>query len=144
MALAAAVKAMPSCAAVRAWTPQQKCYRNLMRSLRDAYYAERSTLFWARHRVRIEFYKFSTADVTAEVQQLVGVGNEIAAFIGEHMKTSVDRIVSHNETMLKLSVREAKRFREEFMRKEHQHESWCKQKIKTILQRRPNPPYPFC
>ena len=127
-----------------AWTPQQTCYRNLLKSLRDAYFCDRAKLFWARHRTRVEFYKYSTTQDEASVQQLVGVGNETAAFIKDHMKTSVDRIVQHNDTMMKLSVREAKRFREEFFNQESRHESWCKQKLRTILHRRPPPPYPFC
>lgn len=126
------------------WTPQQYCYRSLLKGLREAYFHDRSKLFWARHRARIEFYKYSRVEDEEAIKQLVGVGNEIAAFVSEHMRTTVDRIVRHNEKMMSLPVAEAKRFRQEFMLKEKQHDSWCKQKIKAMMQRRPPAPYPFC
>jgi polyhydroxyalkanoate synthesis regulator phasin len=78
------------------------------------------------------------------LKQLVGVGNEVAVFVAENMKTTVDRIVKHNETMMSLPVSEAKRFRQEFLLREKQHDSWCKQKIKSMMSRRPPPPFPFC
>lgn len=127
----------------RKWTQQQLCYRNVLKSLREAFYHDRSKLFWARHKARIEFYKFASVEDEQSITQLVGCGNEVAAFIFEHMRVAVERIVKHNEVMLSLPVDEAKRFRAEYMLKEKQHESWCKQKIKTILLRRPPAPYPF-
>ncbi|RNF20763.1 uncharacterized protein Tco025E_03834 [Trypanosoma conorhini] len=125
------------------WTPQQLCYRQLMKSLRAAYFHDRSKLFWSRHRVLVEFYKYSSETDEEAVRQLVGVGLEVAAFMQHHMRTDVERIIKHNETMLKLPVDRAKKFRADYLLAEKQHDSWCKQKIKAILKRRPPPPYPF-
>lgn len=127
----------------RKWTPQQLCYRGILKSLREAYYHDRSKLFWARHKARLEFYKYASVEDEQALGQLVGCGNEVAAFVSEHMRLVVERIVKHNETMLSLSVDDAKRFRAEYLLREKQHESWCKQKIKSILLRRPPAPYPF-
>ena len=128
---------------ISGWTPQQFVYRSLLRGLRDAYYHDRSKLFWARHRARLEFYKYASIEDEVQVKQLVGVTYEIAEFIEEHMKTNVDRIVQHNEKMMSLRVSDAKRFREEYLLREKQHDSWCKQKIKLMMKRRPDPPYPY-
>jgi hypothetical protein len=125
------------------WTPQQHAYRCLLRGLRDAYYHDRSKLFWARHRARIEFYKYASIEDEVQIKQLVGITNEISQFIAEHMKTNVDRIIQHNEKMMSLRVSDAKRFREEYLLREKQHDSWCKQKIKHMMSRRPDPPYPY-
>lgn len=127
----------------RMWTPQQLCYRNLMRSLRDAYFHDRAKLFWARHRVRVEFYKYRGLSEEPLVEQLTNVGNEIADFVSHHMKTNVERIVQHNERMLQLPVAQAKRFHREYFEKEREHESWCRQRIKRLMNRRPPPPYPY-
>jgi hypothetical protein len=126
------------------WTPTQQCYRAVLKSLRGAYFHDRSKLFWARHRARLEFYKYTTVEDETSHQQLVGCGREVASFMADHMKMSVDRIIEHNTVMQKLPVEEAKRFRSEYLLRERQHESWCKQKIKAILARRPPPPHPFC
>lgn len=126
------------------WTPVQQSFRHVMKALRGAYFHDRSKLFWARHRARLEFYKYATVGDDVSIQQLVGCGNEIGVFMTEHMKMSVERIVQHNETMQALPVEEAKRFRSEYLLREKQHDSWCKQKIKKILDRRPPPPHPFC
>lgn len=207
---------------VAKWTPQQSCYRHLMKALRAAYYNDRSKLFWARHRVLVEMYKYarlpaypstpldavsleemtspavdaeenddegkrtsmgaekdakscicngkekatgrtneeehgrgdgdrkdktatssSAPTLTLKVQHLVDIGHEIADFIEMYMKLDIARIVRHNEKMLSLPVREAKQFREAYFLSEKQHDSWCKQHIKKMLQRRPPPPYPF-
>ncbi|CCW66459.1 unnamed protein product [Phytomonas sp. Hart1] len=125
------------------WNPQQKCFRNLMKSLRDAYFHDRSKLFWARHRVLVEFYKYSKVEDHATIELLVGLGNEIATFVSQYMKMDVERIVKHNQKMLSLPVDKAKRYRADYYLHERQHESWCKQKIKAIMNRRPPPPYPF-
>nr|CCC90003.1 conserved hypothetical protein [Trypanosoma congolense IL3000] len=125
------------------WSPQQHCYRQLMKSLRAAYFHDRAKLFWARHRVLLEFYKYSGETSEQVVQQLVSIGLEIAAFIDHHMRTDVERIVKHNEMMLALPVVQAKKFRSDYLLAERQHDSWCKQKIKNIMKRRPPPPYPF-
>lgn len=136
--------AVPAVVPGTVWSSQQHCFRKLMKALREAYYHDRSKLFWARHKVRIEFYKYSSVADEIEVAQLVGCGNEVAAFVSEHMRASVDRIVHHNQAMMSLPVSEAKRLRQEYLLREKQHDSWCKQKIKTIMARRPLPPYPFC
>ncbi|KAF8276850.1 hypothetical protein C3747_29g150 [Trypanosoma cruzi] len=125
------------------WTPQQLCYRQLMKSLRAAYFHDRSKLFWSRHRVLVEFYKYSGETNEEAIRQLVGVGLEVAAFIQHHMRTDVERIIKHNETILMLPPGKAKKFRADYLLAEKQHDSWCKQKIKAILTRRPPPPYPF-
>ncbi|RNF03930.1 hypothetical protein TraAM80_05456 [Trypanosoma rangeli] len=125
------------------WTPQQLCYRQLMKSLRAAYFHDRSKLFWSRHRVLVEFYKYSGETDEEAIRQLVGIGLEVAAFIQHHMHTDVERIIKHNEKMLMLSADKAKKFRADYLLAEKQHDSWCKQKIKAILTRRPPPPYPF-
>lgn len=178
------------------WSPQQYCFRHLMKALRAAYFNDRSTLFWARHRVLVEMYKYSpleayeeveeeeveeeipfTADkeqkvengerdetekevssssssssssrsssfppLTSRVQLLVDIAHDVATFIETYMKLDISRIIRHNEKLMSLPVREAKRFREEYFLAEKQHDSWCKQHIKQMLQRRPPPPYPF-
>ncbi|KAH9577636.1 hypothetical protein LSM04_009761 [Trypanosoma melophagium] len=125
------------------WTPQQRCYRDLMKSLRSAYFHDRAKLFWSRHRVLVEFYKYSEETNEESIRQLLGVTHEVAAFISHHMRTDVERIIKHNEAMLALPVDKAKRFRSDYLLAEKQHNSWCKQKIKNILNRRPPPPYPF-
>lgn len=151
------------------WTPQQKCFRNLLVAVRGAYYHDRAKLFWARHRIRTEFYKYATIqpsiselgkmmnnnndsgsaavadnDDDDKIKSLVAIGNEIGAFVKQHMEFSVQRVVQHNETMEKLPVEEAKRFRQRYLQREEEHESWCKTRIKMIMRRRPPPPYPFC
>lgn len=157
------------------WSPAQRSYRRIMKALRGAYYNDRAKLFWARHRVLVEFYKYSStaidggssSDITEEfeevgasnvisdvkptnetqlnsqVQLLLNISDEIADFINEYMKLDVQRIVRHNEKMISLPTREAKEYREEYFLAEKQHESWCKQRIKNLLNRRPPPPYPF-
>ncbi|KPA82430.1 hypothetical protein ABB37_03499 [Leptomonas pyrrhocoris] len=125
------------------WTPQQRCYRELMRALRGAYYHDRSKLFWARHRVLVEFYKYSRVEEEKDVALLVGIGGEVAAFVTEYMKVDVGAIMQHNEKMLSLPVAVAKRYREDYLLHEKQHDSWCKQKIRLMMDRRPPPPYPF-
>jgi hypothetical protein len=126
------------------WTPVQQSFRCVMKALRGAYFHDRSKLFWARHRARLEYYKFATVTDEVAIEQLVGCGNETAVFMAEHMRMSVDRIVKHNEMIQTLPVDEARRFRTEYLLREKQHDSWCKQKIKAILERRPAPPHPFC
>ncbi|KAG5468384.1 hypothetical protein LSCM1_02364 [Leishmania martiniquensis] len=125
------------------WTAQQRCFRQLMKSLRGAYFHDRSKLFWARHRVLVEFYKYSRVEEEKDVLLLIGIGNEIARFMAEYMKVDVGAIMEHNEKMQSLPVAKAKRYREEYLLHEKQHESWCKQKIRLIMDRRPPPPYPF-
>lgn len=115
-----------------------------MKALLGAYPCDRAALFWSRHRVKVEFYKFANVADAAERDLLCGVASEVAQFVHEHMRVSAERIQRHNDTMLKLPVDEAKRFRKEYLEKEAEHESWCKQKIKAILQRRPPPPFPYC
>lgn len=44
------------------WTPVQFMYRRLMVSLRDAYLCDRAQLFWARHRVKVEIYKYQSLE----------------------------------------------------------------------------------
>lgn len=130
-------------AAAGSWTPQQLCFRQMMKALRGAYYHDRSKLFWARHRVLVEFYKYSKVDDEASTVQLIGVSNEIADFIQHYMKVDVGAILQHNEKIAALPVAKAKQFREEYLLHEKQHESWCKQKIRLMMDRRPPPPYPF-
>ena len=127
------------------WSPQQRCFRNLLVALRGAYYHDRAALFWARHRVRVEFYKYSTisGDDSASIESLTSIGNEIASFIKNHMDFSVQRVVDHNETLKRLPVEDAKKFRERYLEREAEHESWCKTRIKLIMRRREPPPYPF-
>lgn len=125
------------------WTAQQMCYRQLMKSLRNAYFHDRSKLFWARHRVLLDFYKYSKAEDPEAIALLVGIGNEVATFVGHYMQMDIERIVRHNDKMMSLPVAKAKRFRADYFLHEKQHESWCKQKIKAMLDRRPPPPYPF-
>jgi hypothetical protein len=131
-------------ASLASWSEQQHCFRQLLKGIRGAYFHDRSKLFWARHRVRLEFYKYSSVSNEEDVKLLVGVAREVARFIDEHLQTSVQRIVQHNEKILSLSAADAKRYRQEYLLAEQQHDSWCRQKIKTILNRRPPPPYPFC
>lgn len=125
------------------WSPQQQCFRSLMKSLRAAYFNDRSKLFWARHRATVEFYKYAKIEDQKEVDLLVGIANEISVFIGQYMKTDVERIVSHNEKIMTLPVEQAKKFRNDFFLAEKQHETWCKQRIRGMMERRPPPPYPF-
>lgn len=212
------------------WTPQQWCYRHLMKAIRGAYFNDRSKLFWGRHRVLVEMYKYSSlvpydeplspevsedqtmqkdkfhnegADwdekmktketnktedekegeteervkdeeeiptrkeetnnapsheegarisssspppfppLSSKVQLLVDIAEEIAKFMETYMKLDISRIVKHNEKMLTLSPREARRFRDDYFLAEKQHDSWCKQHIKRMLERRPPAPYPF-
>lgn len=126
------------------WKPQQHAYRRLLCALRDAYYNDRSRLFWARHKARVEFYKYGSLSNDADLEHAVNVCNEISQFISKYMRVSVERIQKHNESILALSVPDAKKFREAYLLREAQHESWCKQKIRDMLQRRPPPPYPYC
>lgn len=213
------------------WTPQQSCYRHLMKAIRGAYFNDRSKLFWGRHRVLVEMYKYSSLDaydalhlspddsddpaiekdefhneggdrdeqmnpyesnktedeeggeteekvthehdspigkkeandassyeegtwnslpslpplppLSSKVQHLVDIAHEVAEFIETYMKLDISRIVKHNEKMLTLSPREARRFRDDYFLAEKQHDSWCKQHIKRMLERRPPAPYPF-
>jgi hypothetical protein len=129
---------------VTGWTPQQKCFRSLLVALRDAYYHDRAKLFWARHRLKVEMYKYRSVTDEEEIKHLVAIGHEIAKFMDLHMKFSVQRIVDHNETLKKLPVEEAKEFRKRYIEREEQHDSWCKSRIKMMMRRRPPPPYPFC
>ncbi|KAG8344012.1 hypothetical protein TRVL_05163 [Trypanosoma vivax] len=138
-----AARAVDSNSILLSWTPQQQCYRQLMKSLRSAYFHDRSKLFWARHRVLVEFYKYSEETNVESVKQLVAIGLEVAAFIDHHMRMDVERVVKHNETMMALPVEKAKKFRSEYLLAEKQHDSWCKQKIRSMMKRRPPPPYPF-
>ena len=128
----------------RQWSPQQKCFRHLLVALREAYYHDRAKLFWARHRVRVEFYKYSEMADGEAIKNVVAITDEAAAFIKQHMQFSVQRIVDHNATLARLPVEEAKRFQQRFKQREEEHESWCKGRLKLILRRRPQPPYPFC
>eukprot|EP00758_Cryptobia_borreli_P004583 Tbor_TRINITY_DN4469_c0_g1::TRINITY_DN4469_c0_g1_i2::g.8076::m.8076 len=128
----------------RSWTPQQLAFRHLMSALRSAFYHDRSRLFWARHRVRVDYYKYSKTTDDRDKKVLLDVSNEIAVFIEQYMKVSIRRIQEHNDTMMSLSVPDAKKYREAYLLRETQHESWCKQKIRSILDRRPPPPYPYC
>jgi len=139
-----AVRNAVSAAVVRPyWSPTQHSFRKLMVALRGAFYHDRSSLFWARHRSRVEFLKYAEVRDEESIRQLVGVTFEVADFIREHMQVSVERIIRHNETLMELPVREAKQFRNEYYRREREHDSWCKQKIKAILSRRPSAPYPY-
>lgn len=126
------------------WSPTQKCYRSLLVAIREAYYYDRAKLFWARHRLKVEVYKYRSVTDEQEVKALVAIGGEIARFIDLHMKFSVQRVVDHNEAIQKLPVDEAKKFRLRYLEREEQHEIWCKTKIKMMMRRRPPPPYPFC
>lgn len=131
-------------AAANTWSPAQQCYRDLMVALRGAYYSDRAKLFWARHRVRVEFYKYAAVPAeSVDAKQLVGVGREVAKFVDANMKVSVQRIVEHNDTLMKLPVPEAKRFRQRYLEREAEHEAWCKQKVKAMMRRRPAAPYPY-
>lgn len=128
------------------WSAQQHSYRSLMVALRAAYYHDRHRLFWARHKVKVEIYKYASIPKEAENPEtalLLGVSKEVAQFIETHMKFTVERIIDHNDTMLKLPVAEAKKFRQEYYDKEREHDSWCRGKIRTILDRRPPPPFPY-
>eukprot|EP00796_Vickermania_ingenoplastis_P007993 gene7993-5553_t len=147
----AAAPPSSSPAAASGWSPQQQSYRRLLKALRGAYYHDRAKLFWARHRVLLEFYKYAAVELDTaadggpgeKVLLLLGISDEVAEFIRTYMKTDVGRIVRHNEKLLSLPVVEAKRLRDEYFLAEKQHESWCKQRIREMLQRRPPPPYPF-
>ncbi|AIN97804.1 hypothetical protein LPMP_203090 [Leishmania panamensis] len=135
--------ARATAAAASQWSAQQRCFRKLMKSLRGAYFHDRSKLFWARHRVLVEFYKYSRVEEEKDVLLLVSIGNEIANFVGEYMKVDIGAIMEHNAKMQSLPVAKAKRYREEYLLHEKQHDSWCKQRIRLIMDRRPPPPYPF-
>ena len=126
------------------WTPQQVCCRKLLVALRDAYSHDRSRLFWGRHRALLEFHRYAGLQSPTDVSHCLNIGEEVATFVAINMKVNAQRIHEHNEVMMSLPVDQAKRFREQFLVKEAEHESWCKQKVKTILLRRPPPPYPFC
>jgi hypothetical protein len=142
---AAVAAASPAAAAAAGWSPQQRCYRGIMRSLRGAYYGDRAKLFWARHRVKVEFYKYSgVAAGGPQPAHLVAVGDDVGRFVAEHMAFSMQRVEAHNATLARLPVVEAKRFRAQYLEKEKEHDSWCKQKIRTMLLQRAPPPYPFC
>jgi hypothetical protein len=92
----------------------------------------------------VEFYKHSAITHEEDIKQLVNITNEVSHFVGKYMRLSIERIQRHNESILALSVPDAKKFREAYLLREAQHESWCKQKIRDMLQRRPPPPYPYC
>lgn len=153
------------------WSPQQRSYRKIMRALRSAYYHDRAALFWARHRVLVEYYKYaaiapqrkeeeeatvreegdtstrpstpSSNTLNSRVKFLLEISDEVASFIAAYMTLDVGRINGYNNRIATLPIPEAKRVRQEYYHTERQHESWCKQRIKEILQRRPPPPYPF-
>ena len=124
------------------WTPTQQMYRNLMKAILGAYSSDIAELFWSRHRIKIEIYKYAAAEGD-DRELTIAVGEEVARFVQQHMKIDADRIHEHNETMLRLPVPEAKRFREEYLEREAEHVSWCKQRIKRILAKRPLAPYPY-
>lgn len=166
---------VPSSAAEKAeeavhWSGPQQAYRRVMKALRGAYYHDRATLFWARHRVLVEFYKYAevgntvpppTSSSTEEgsvddgnndargqeqqqhVVRLLQLVDEVADVVETYMQTDVERIIRHNEAMMKLPVDEAKVFRQQYFTAEKQLDSWCRQRIKAILKKRPPPPYPF-
>jgi len=130
------------------WTPQQRAYRALMVALRSAYVHDRHALFWARHRAKVDIYKYAELPKdpaqSSETQMLLNLTHEVASFVATHMPVRAERIKAHNDRMLKMPVPEAKRFRQEYLEKEAEHDSWCRQRIFTILQRRPPPPFPYC
>lgn len=126
------------------WTPVQHTYRRLLIALRDAYYHDRSQLFWARHRAKVEIYKYCSLDRdSVDARAALGVADEVATFVGTSMRYSVQRIVDHNALVARLPIPEAKKCRQEFLDREREHDSWCKQRIKTMLRRRPRPPFPY-
>jgi hypothetical protein len=125
------------------WTPTQLAYRRVLCALRGAYYHDRAKLFWARHRARVEFYKYGNAS-DREAAVCHAVADDAARFVKEHMECTVERIVAHNDAMAKLPVDEAKRLRAQYLEREEQHDVWCRHKLRAILKRRPVPPYPYC
>lgn len=144
VAASAVVRSAPLPPPVHQWSPVQRSFRHVLVALREAYYNDRAKLFWARHRVRIEYYKYAETADTEAVAALAAIGEEVAGFVRQHMQFSVQRIVDHNETLARLPVEDAKRFRARFLEREEEHDSWCKTRVKTILRRRPAPPYPYC
>lgn len=127
------------------WTPVQHSYRQLMKAIQSSYTGDRAGMFWARHRIKVEIYKYSSFPSDCpEYDRLVFISNEVSQFLEQHLAVDVDRINAHNRTLVTLSVADAKRFRREYLSKESEHRSWCMQRIKLLLQKRPPPPYPYC
>jgi hypothetical protein len=126
------------------WSEPQRVYRRVLVALRDAYYHDRSKLFWARHRLKVEMYKYGALEPSSpEAKHALGIGFEVADFIAKSMRFPVQRVVEHNELVARLPMREAKACRERFLAAEHDHEVWAKQRIKGLLRRRPVAPYPY-
>jgi hypothetical protein len=136
--------AAPASPAVTQWTAPQASYRRLLVALREAYYHDRAKLFWARHRARVEYYKYAEVTSAQDAAAAVGIANEVAAFVAHHMRFSVQRVADHNEAIAKLPVEEAKRFRQKYLEREEQHDVWCRTRIREILRRRPAPAFPYC
>jgi hypothetical protein len=127
------------------WSPAQVCYRRLMVALREAYVHDRAKLFWARHRVKVEMHKYASLEpASPDARGAIGIGHEVARFVDGMMRFSVQRVLEHNELVAKLPIKDAKLCRERYLVSEHEHEVWCKQRIRAMLRRRPMPPYPYC
>ncbi len=126
------------------WTSTQRMYRELMKSIRMAYVGDRAGMFWARHRIKVETYKYASVTNDEEIRLLNGIGLEVSRFMNIHMRCDPDRVMEHNRTMMKLSVEDAKKFRQRYLEKEAEHVTWCHQRIRAILDRRPTAPYPYC
>ncbi|KNH04698.1 acetylpolyamine aminohydrolase [Perkinsela sp. CCAP 1560/4] len=128
---------------VRKWSPQQEVYRKLCKAIVLAYGHDHSQLFWARHNVKVEMYKYHPETSSKDVETLLNCGAQCAIFISEYMAPSAERIVAHNRAVSFLALHEAKTYHEEYMKREEDHYVWCRQRLRGILSHRPNPPYPY-
>ena len=125
------------------WNSSQHLYRKLCQAIRDAYPQDRAQLFWARHKIKLELYKYHKDTPRQDIQSLHRIGLQMATFIREYISPDLEGIKAYNRAVRTLSLREAKLFRQDYLKKEEEHKIWCQQRISGILRQRPLPPYPF-
>jgi len=100
-------------------------------------------MFWARHRIKVELYKYHRRTPPAALPVLLSVADQVAAFVEVYLRPNPERIRSYNEAVSTLPVREAKKYRKDYLEKEREHRVWCRQRLRGLLEQRPPPPYPF-
>ena len=125
------------------WSPQQSVYRKLCKAISVAYGHDRSQLFWARHNVKVEMYKYHQDTPENHVPILLACGAQCAIFIQSYMAPSEERIVAHNRAVKILPLKDAKQYHTEYLKREEDHYVWCRQRLRGMLAQRPPPPFPY-
>eukprot|EP00760_Papus_ankaliazontas_P022613 PhM_4_TR1888/c0_g1_i1/m.94055 len=85
------------------WTRSQHTYRKLCVAIRSAFYHDRAQMFWARHRIKVEMYKYgglsplppassSSAPVTSTSSSSTTRSSVMAAKAAEAERTKVETL----------------------------------------------------